>query len=364
MFARFVTRSGVLLCILFVAGFWSGASEAATMRVLACNGCSPLQEEQKALAGQNRGFLFVANVTNKRVRKFEIVVWVDGLQGGATNGGKTQADDARFRAKAEATKIGETTEPAEGSTAAANPNVTRELWEYPVDDNIKRIFDTIVSVEARAPGVVSGQRGIQAPVRNIGLTPGDIGPRPHDPRDIAWHSGSPRGAAYNDFMERLRGQISDRSSTERISPELADVVHGIQGLLRGASISVGTDAASFDINWERISPTVELKLCDDDGNCVTLVIKKEGNYVQVTYEGVTDKFNVSLPNKEQARTMELDWTRTGLEGANAYANWLRARRLGSVEYIGGSQAGCQFGYILACVRIEGSTMLACQLHCR
>lgn len=366
MFESFWKKSATLFAVLLGTGMWSGTSDAATMRVLACNGCSPLQEEQKALAGQNRGFLFVANVANKRIRKFEIVVWADGLQGGATEAGdvKIRENDGKARTKAKATKIGETTQPAEGATEATNNNVTRELWEYAVDDNIKRIFDTVVSVEARAPGVVSGQRGIEAPIRGIGLTPGDIGPRPHDPREIAWDSSGPRGPAYNDFMERVRGQLSDRSSTERISAELADVVHGIQGLLRGASISVGTDSAAFDISWERISPTVELKLCDDDGNCVTIIVKKEGNYVQVTYEGVADKFNVSLPTREQARSLDMAWRANGREGANAYANWMRNRRLGTVEFMGSSQTGCQLGYVLACVRIEGTTMLACQLHCR
>ena len=361
MVGTFAMKSGTLLCLLFGAGLWSGASEAATMRVLACNNCSPLQEEQKALAGQHRGFLFVANVTNKRIRKFEIAVWVDGLSSGTTDGGSGKIDDAKARLKANATKIGETTDRAEGTTQAPDANATRELWEHAVDDNVRRIFDTIVSVEARVPGVVSGQRAIEAPIRGIGLTAGSIGPRPHDPREIAWYSGSPRGAAYNDFMDRLRGQIADRSATERISPELADLVHGIQGQMRGASISVGTDSAAFDISWERVAPTVELKLCDDDGNCVTIIVKKEGNYVQTTYEGATDRYNVSLPTEQQT-PMRLTW-RQG-DGVNAYANWLRSQRHGTIDYVGGSQAGCGFGYVLACVRIEGSTMLACQVHCR
>ncbi|HJU39726.1 MAG TPA: hypothetical protein VJ724_09150, partial [Tahibacter sp.] len=247
---------------------------------------------------------------------------------------------------------------------ATKAAVTREVWEYDVDATVKRVFDAIVRVETRLPGVLSGQRAIEVPIGNIGLTPGDLGPRPHDPRDIAWYSSNPRGAPFNDFMDRIKDQLSDVSATERISPELADAVHGIQGQTRGISVSVGTDAAAVDISWERIAPTLELKLCGNDGSCVTVIVKKEGNYVQVTYEGVTDRHNVSLPTREQARGMDLEWRANGREGADAYAQWLRSRRLGTVEYLGGSQTGCQTGYILSCVRIEGTSMLACQLHCR
>ncbi|MDC8014372.1 hypothetical protein [Tahibacter soli] len=346
-------KSATLWSLLFGAGLWSGASEAVTLRSLACNGCSPLQEEQKALASVNRGYLFVYNVANKRIRKFEVVLMASD---------KT-ADPADAKARAGATRVAATDEPAAEAESTLG-TVTRELWEYAVDAPVKRIFDNIVSVENRVPGVLSGQRALEVPIRNIGLTPGDLGPRPHDPRDIAWYSSGPRGAPYNDFMDRVRDQLSDPAATERISDELADAVHGIQGQTRGVSVAVGTDSIGVDISWERIAPQLELKLCDDNGSCVTLIVKKEGNYVQVTYEGVTDKHNVSLPTREQARGMDLEWRASGREGANAYANWLRTRRLGTVEYMGSSQTGCQTGYILSCVRIEGTTMLACQLHCR
>ena len=347
-------KSVALWSLLLGAGLWSGTSEAVTLRSLACNGCSPLQEEQKALAGTYRGYVFVYNVANNRIRKFEIVVMADDSL--------KSADTTKARVESGASRIATTTEaaPADGTTAT----VTREAWEHAVDATVKRVFDAIVRVETRLPGVLSGNRAIEVPIGSIGLTPGDLGPRPHDPRDIAWYSSSPRGAAYNDFMDRIKDQLSDVSATERISPELADAVHGIQGQTRGISVSLGTDSAAVDISWERIAPTVELKLCSTDGTCVTVIVKKEGSYVQVTYEGVTDRHNVSLPTREQARTLDLEWRANGREGANAYALWLRSRRLGTVEYLGGSQTGCQTGYILACVRIEGTAMLACQLHCR
>jgi hypothetical protein len=339
-----------LLSLLIGAGLWSGAGEAATMRVLACGGCSPLQEEQKALAASGRGFLFVYNIANNRIRKFEIVVTrEDGM-----------ASQETAKARAAATRIVATNDTAESGNGT-NATIVRELWEYAVDPPVKRLFDTLVSVETRLPGVMTGQRSIEVPIRNIGLTPGPLGPRPHDPRDIAWYSGSPRGAAFNDFMDRVRDQLSEVSSTERISDELSDAVHGFHGQTRGVSVSAGTDSIGVDLNWERIAPTIELKLCDDAGNCVTITVKKEGNYVQTTYEGATDKYNVSLPSEGQA-PMRMTW-RTR-EGADSYANWLRSQRHGTIDYVGGSQAGCGFGYLLACVRIEGTTMLACQVHCR
>ena len=357
-----------LFALVLGAGLWSGTSEAA-VPAFACNGCSPLQEEQKALGGQPRGYRFVYNIANKRIRKFEAVLMANG---------NLRAPNASAKAPEGAVRILSTNEPADGgektdggakidggATIDAGPGAaTRELWEHPVDAGVRRLFDTLVSVETRLPGVTSGQRAIEVPIRNIGLTPGPLGPRAHDPREIAWFSGSPRGYGYNDFMNRLREQLSDRASTERISDELADYVHDFQGQTGGVSVSVGLDAVSAGVSWDRIAPTVELKLCDSEGNCVKVIVKKEGNYVQVTYEDTTDRFGVSLPNEQQARGVSLEWRQNGREGANGYADWLSAQGRGRIDYIGGSQQGCQRGYILSCVRIEGTTMLACQIHCR
>lgn len=348
-------KLSALFALVLGAALWSGTSEAA-VRAFACNGCSPLQEEQKALGAQYRGYLFVYNIANNRIRKFEIVVMANGTLG---------TSPARTAQPKGAVRVVSTDEPVEGAVVEAGAGtVTRELWEHSVDASVKRLFDTLVSVEARVPGVLAGQRSIEVPIRNIGLTPGPLGPRPHDPREIAWFSGSPRGWGYNEFMNRLRDQLSSASSTERISDELSDFVHGFQGQTSGVSVSVGTDAASVGVDWERIAPTIELKLCDSEGNCVNVVVRKEGNYVQVTYEDTTDRHGVSLPNEQQARGVSLEWRQNGRDGATGYADWLSAQGRGRIDYVGGSQSGCVRGYILSCVRIEGTTMLACQMHCR
>ena len=337
-----------------------GAAQAAEIGAFACDGCSPLQEEQKALSRQSRGYLFVYNVAGNRIRKFEIVVF-------AVDGARISDPAAeKFRAVVGARRIDAIDDVIEAPVAGnetARVGVTRELWEYAVDPQVRQVFETIVSVEARLPGVLAGQRSMEVPIRNIGLTPGSLGPRAHDPREIAWFSGSPQGARYNEFMDRLADQLDDAASTERISRELADVLHGIQGQSSGLSVSVGLTSASVGISWERIKPTVELKLCDDEGNCVTVVVKKEGRYVQVTYKDTRDRQGVSLPSEPSSR-VALEWRQNGREAANAYAQWLRSQNRGRIEYVGGSQSGCQLGYILSCVRIEGTTMLACQLHCR
>lgn len=346
----FLLAKYVALTVL-VLGFANGA--VAAVRAVECHGCSPLQEEQKALGLSGRGYLFVYNITNNRIRKFEVVLMADG-RAAAT------APATKPRGTLVATDNGAAVGDA---SAQAGGSAVRELWEYAVDAGVQRIFDTIVQAEAQIPGVLTRNRTVEVPIRNIGLVPGPIGPRPHDPRDIAWWSGAPQGSAYNDFMDRLHDQLDDRASAERINATVARVLFDFHGQTRGVGVDVGLDSLSAGVSWERISPLLTIKLCDDAGNCVKVTVKRENGTTQATYEGVVDPYNLTLPTKEQARGMELGWRANGREGANAYATWLRGRGHATVEYVGGQQAGCG-GYILACVRIEGSTMLACQLHCQ
>lgn len=332
-------------------------SAAAGVRALECDGCSPLQEEQKALSAPGRGHLFVYNISGNRIRKFEIILMANGLLSSPTDSKQAQG------AKNSATLVASDSHTTAGASTEAGGNVTRELWEYRVDADVKRIFDAIVHAESQIPGVVARNRSVEVPIRNIGLTPGPIGPRPHDPRDVAWAAGAPQGADYVEFMDRLQDQLGDRASAAGVSPIVAEVLFDIQGQTRGASIEVGNGSIAAGINWERISPSLTIKLCDNQGNCVRVTVKRENGVTQTTYEGVTDTNNVTLPTKDQARGVDLEWRANGREGANAYANWLRDRGRATIEYVGGQQFGCG-GYILSCVRIEGTTMLACQLHCQ
>lgn len=327
-----------------VAGLWSNPGEAAT-KAFACNGCSPMQEEQKALASQGRGYLFVYNVAGNRIRKFEIVVFAGGTNALSPD------------AKAGGVRIVATDQPPEG--AAAEAGVIRELWEYQVDPGVREIFDAIVAVERQAPGFIEGKNEVNVPIRNIGQTVGTLGPRAFDPREIAWNSGT-RGGEYRQFMNQLTTQLGGSTSAYAVHPEVGRALYGVFFRLGGVGVSFSGGGFGISISFERLKNPLKLKLCDTDGNCVLVKVKIEGDDLELTYEGAFDKFDTPLQTESTAFSMR--WLANGREGANAYAQYMRNVHRANVDFTGGNQYGCN-KYVLACTQITGTNLLACQIHC-
>lgn len=336
-----------LFALALGAGLWSDV-DAAPTRAVACNACSPMQEEQKALAAQGRGYIFVYNVAGNRIRKFEILVFA------GSGNGMSPIDTKRG-----GTRIVSTTEPPEGAAPDAAGTVIRELWEDAVDPGVQEIFDSIVTVERQAPGFIEGKNEYVVPIRNIGLTVGTIGPRPFDPRGIAWSAGGGGTNEYDLFMDQLNDRLNSSSSAYAISPLVGRALYSIFFRLSSVSISFSGGGFGLGISFERLSSPIKLKLCDDEGNCVTVSVKMEDGVAKITYEKTNDKYGARLP--VEAPSVSTRWPSNGREGANAYAQWLR-RTNAARDILGGNQYGCG-SYVLACTRIEGTTMLACQIHC-
>lgn len=320
---------------------WSAAAPAA-VRAVACDGCDAEREQHKALSYEGYGFLFVYNVADRRLRKFEIVA------------AGTNARPKANRIATSADAVGEQSKPGAAS---------RELWEHPADEGVRRIFDAIVEAESRAPGTLAGRRALELPIAAIGTMPDVDPPRTFDPRDVAWFSGTPRGATHNHFEARLKERLADATATGRMSADLARIVHRIKVPSRTVPVAVGVAAPSVGVAWEGVLPSVDLKLCDDARNCVSIVATIDGDAVRIVYGETRDRHNLTLPNAEQARRVDLEWPHDGRDGAVAYAQWLRTEKHASVDDGIGDKAECQ-SYVLTCDRRDGRPSLTCRAHCR
>lgn len=129
---------------LVFATILSGAEPPSrpTLKALLCDGCMAHEEERRALGEMSNGYLFVYNVDDNRIRKFEVVT--------APTPSSTQA--ASQRDAVGATKV--VSEPVDPPAGSKLRPLVRELWEYPVDENVRKIFDSLVRVESRSPGTL------------------------------------------------------------------------------------------------------------------------------------------------------------------------------------------------------------------
>lgn len=343
-----------------IAWAWASSSFAA-VQMLECAGCTAQQEEAKIKSGSRNGWFFTYNIPSQRLRKFLTYLEYDDS---ATHASPvTKAARSSSSAKNWGGVVLDISPATAAEIAAIGPGTHAAGWhrvveEYPVDQSVRTIFNSLVDTESQYPGVNFRANRARIPIENLGLTVGPIAPRFFDPREIAWNQQN--GGEFNDFIDRVTDTFESQVEANRVSPVVGKLINDIRGQAKSVSVGIGPEGVTAGLEIERMSEPVQIKVCDSKENCVYLTLSKNGTYVQVTYEKTVDSKNITLP--VWSNNVNMRWPSGGGQNATEYSNWLRNRGYGNTEIIGGS-SGCA-GYVLACTGITDTTLLACKLFCQ
>lgn len=348
---------GILLPMLG-AGVWSAAAHAS-IPMISCSDCTPVQEEEKTMLANGSGFVFVHNPDKSRVRKFELYFDVNGegeKSGTQRLGGPDGVEVAAYAIApdpedADRVTIGD-------RVGADYAGWRRVLVEYPVDSDVARIAGVLEATEKELKGVnYSGEFGARVEIRMDALGVSEATFMPFDPREIAW--ATKHEAAEREFTERLAAMVATREGANRLNPLLGKVFYDIRDAAKAARIDIGP-AVETGLTIQGLSTLTLLQVCDDQQRCVRARVDRETLPAKVEFKFAIDRYDVSFGRGDAPFTLVWGSWNGGGEGAREYADWLRKTKNVPVEVL--AHADDDPRYQLTCMTKNGKPPLRCLFH--
>jgi len=336
---------------LLAAGGLPGA-QAASIMAVQCNGCSLAQEEQAAIAWPGFIVRFVYNLTNHRIRKFHVVLEVNGVMSGPAGEVFVVGESSRRLAE-EAVDLSGYSE-----TSVGPGDAVRVLYEMTVDHAMSEVFQTLDRLHSEFPDVFTKSWPGSIDVLNTPHIPA------LNPRDIAFDSGN-GGSAFNNFIARVRDVMGgEPPCRQHMAKGACDLIHGVK--LRAAGLFVITPRGPLlGVSFDRLPTDTEVVYCDEHQACVSVKVSTTSSGISVSYVRALERItNTALPvGPLPPFTQNHSGEHARVAAERTARDLLRRFGSTSLEFTGNPGA-CTVAYLSCAYAREARASLACTIACR
>lgn len=309
-----------------------------------CENCSAAQMQTAAAQAVAPGnYIFIYSLSTATVRKYRVYLESTCKYDPLPEG---KADTGTFEERTESNPV-----PLCGAVKAA-------IEAGAVDASLRRIFDSMLSVHRMAPSLLAnGAASWWTTGNGLNRLPNDPSTgQPYNYSDIAWDL--PGGAGYR-FMEAIRERLENESMLRDTDPAMADLIYGVWFSSVNVQITIsaapGSGGAAVTVGGNVQLDTekpVRLKVCNSNGDCVTLSVTRNRTQVSVTLETIVDRHGNIYPMPNYQRPSVPSWNFPGGGGATDFGRDLNRHGvqiwgapgdiIRSCAWVGGHLMGCSW----------------------
>ncbi|UXI66259.1 hypothetical protein [Tahibacter amnicola] len=316
--------TGSAATILLLATMSATSEKLPTAYLLHCNNCDPAAELAKARHYPATGLVYVYNLTNHRIRRFDITA---------------HTPDARSTAPVE--QFGDT-------------KYQREYVEAPVDPDVFRIFTAMDSLATRYPEPRPYSHEID--ITALGYVHDETGgTRFYDPVRVAWEA--PDGPLHQEFMAQVRQTMAERSLTVLAHPMIGALVHDIALPSRNVTIATSKGPVKATLGIYGFSTQFVLRFCDAMKNCANVEAVAQEHAYDYQFRGSVSADSHGYPARSDHA---MSWQFDHRDEAQRFGE--RIGDIGGGGLTMKAPPGCRQTY-LSCERQPSRDDIACVAEC-